>query len=366
MQEKKQIKALTGARFAAIMIIVGSHFEFLYQYSIGSIYYNYFHNATMGVDFFFMLSGFGMMLSSIKTDPAGKKQNNTLKSLLNYSFKHVSKIYPLYVATLLIGIPYYMMHSIIENGKSFFEASIHTISKFIVCLTLLQSTTGMMRFSHGLNAVCWFLSTLFCIYIISPIIMRYLKRKIKTTKEAMLFIIISIFCSFIFAIVLEWVEKNTIFDMICFGSPYRRIFYVICGMITAQIYTFNRNCTIKITFEYLSIILSIIWFFMRNTISYKIGAFIYIIDMILCIFVLYALAFEKGKISFFFASKKMVYLGNISMYIFITHFLIREYVDFIVRQLNLQSLLTASIEIVIILLFTFIVSIMLEKYYHKK
>ena len=166
MQEKKQIKALTGARFAAIMIIVGSHFEFLYQYSIGSIYYNYFHNATMGVDFFFMLSGFGMMLSSIKTDPAGKKQNNTLKSLLNYSFKHVSKIYPLYVATLLIGIPYYMMHSIIENGKSFFEASIHTISKFIVCLTLLQSTTGMMRFSHGLNAVCWFLSTLFCIYII--------------------------------------------------------------------------------------------------------------------------------------------------------------------------------------------------------
>ncbi len=59
-----KIDALTGFRFMAIMVIIISHLEFIGEYEkIGLFYKTYIHNATLGVDYFFMLSGFGMMLS---------------------------------------------------------------------------------------------------------------------------------------------------------------------------------------------------------------------------------------------------------------------------------------------------------------
>lgn len=361
MPKKKHINALTGARFTAIMVIVCSHFEFLCQYSIGNIYSLFFHNATMGVDFFFMLSGFGIMLSNIQKNSNNK--TNNIKSLFNFSWTHVSEIYPLYVITLLIGIPYYMLISIMEEGQSFFQTVIFSVVKFTACLTLLQSSTGMMCFSHSLNAVCWFLSTLFCIHLVSPIVMKYLKRNVRNLRTAVIAIAITIFSSYVFAILFEWIDKRTIFDALCYVSPYRRIFYVICGMIIAQMYTFSQKLIKSVVVEYMSIGFAMVWFFARNAVSDCVGSFIYVVDMILCACVLYALSLEKGKISRIFASKTMVYLGNISIYIFITHYLIRMYVDFWVRQLSLESLTIAFIEIIVILSFTFLVSFILDRYY---
>ena len=107
--DRQHIDSLTGARFFAIMIIVFSHFEFLRQYGqFGEVYWRYFHNATMGVDFFFMLSGFGMMLSSIRRDPYGLLPIGGIPGLINYGKRHIRKIYPVYVVFLLIGIPYYL------------------------------------------------------------------------------------------------------------------------------------------------------------------------------------------------------------------------------------------------------------------
>lgn len=61
---KKRIDSLTGLRFWMIMIIVLSHLTCLRDnYPYSSFYDQYLHNAMMGVDFFFMLSGFGLMYS---------------------------------------------------------------------------------------------------------------------------------------------------------------------------------------------------------------------------------------------------------------------------------------------------------------
>lgn len=76
---------------------------------------------------------------------------------------------------------------------------------------------------------------------------------------------------------------------------------------------------------------------------------------------LYAIAIRRGKISHLFETKPMIYLGNISMYIFITHYLIRMYVDFIVRMTGIGSLSVAICEVVIILLLTFVASSWLNK-----
>lgn len=139
------------------MIIVFSHFEFLYDYGVfGKVYELFFHNATMGVDFFFMLSGFGMMLSSLRRDPNGTVPIGGIKGLITFGKQHVKKIYPVYVFFLLCGIPYEILTGYIEYGHSLMRQAIKCVILFLIDLTLLQTATGRKTFSHSLNGVCWF------------------------------------------------------------------------------------------------------------------------------------------------------------------------------------------------------------------
>ncbi len=123
LKDKQHIDSLTGARFFAVMIVVFSHFEFLKQYGkCGDICWNYYHkNATMAVDFFFMLSGFGMMLSSIRRDPNGELPIGGISGLINYGIRHIRKIYPVYVAFLLVGIPAYLYVGYFDYGQSLWK-----------------------------------------------------------------------------------------------------------------------------------------------------------------------------------------------------------------------------------------------------
>ena len=365
----KRIDSLTGARFIAIMMIVINHFEFLGQYGkLGEIYLRFFHSATIGVDFFFMLSRFGMMLSSIKREPNAKANSINVKKLIAFAQRHVSKIYPIYIMMLILGIPYYLMVGYFEYGKKVAAGVLQAAAYLIMDMTLLQSCTGITNLSHSLNGVSWFLSSLFCIYLVSPIVMKWLKLHIKNEKQVIFGLGVSIGCSFILAIILTIIEAHTLFDDLCYGSPYRRVFYVIAGMLIAQLYSFRKNvCLYKKSYvengkmENICILLTVLYYFLRNTIYETIGSFIYISDMLIVAVDLYLLALGKGFFSGLLKNKYMVYLGNISMYIFITHWLIRMYVDFVIQRMGIGSIAVALSEIIIILILTFVISVIMER-----
>lgn len=63
-----RIKAIEGMRFIMMSLIILSHCEFLENTRIGLFYSRYLHNATMGVDFFFIISGFGLYLALTKAE----------------------------------------------------------------------------------------------------------------------------------------------------------------------------------------------------------------------------------------------------------------------------------------------------------
>ena len=367
----RKINSLTGARFFAILIIVFSHFEFLEKYGeFGIIYSSYIHNPTMGVDFFFMLSGFGMMISSIIKDPACSKSVGGLKGMVVFGIKHIKKIYAPYVFSLLLGIPYYCL----TCGDFILIGLAKCAVYFSVDLTLFQSATGIMAFSHSLNGVCWFFSSLFCIYLLSPIILKLLKIHIKSAKVAIVGIFVSILISFILLVLFRWVEAKTFLDVLSYVSPIRRVFYVIPGMLMAQVFVFFKNNKQKKTlrlfksgaFEYITICNSVIWFFFRNTISSKIGPYVVFLDMILVCCYLYALAIGNGIFSYFFSNKIVVYLGSISMYIFLFHYVIRMYVDYIVRSIGIESLAIGLFEVFIILFSSFILSSLIFYFKNKR
>lgn len=174
----KKIDSLTGARFIAMLLIVFSHFEFLESYPvIGQIYRNFFHNPTLGVDYFFVVSGFGMMLGSFKRNPNGTEKINGLKSLFDFAKRHVKKIYLLYVILMLVTIPYEVINNVIYYGKTVVYEIKFSVIAFISSLTLLQSLSGIERICLELNSVSWFLSCLFCIYLVCPIIFVLLTNK---------------------------------------------------------------------------------------------------------------------------------------------------------------------------------------------
>lgn len=370
-----RIDSLTGARFAAIMIIVFSHFTHLCKYGeFGLIYKDFFINPTMGVDYFFMLSGFGMMLSSIRKDATGVLPVGGIKGMISFGRNHIKKIYPVYVAFLVLGSPITIFQIFQETGSSLFRGIKECALYFSVDLTLLQSATGKHSISHSINGVCWFLSSLFCIYLISPVILRFLKEYVKSINLAFIGIIISITVSVILAYLFNWIENKTFFDELCYASPYRRAFYVIPGMILAQLFVIANNNSSsnkalffeKGIFEYICMCSSMIWFFLRNLTVGYFGQFVYIIDMVIVCCDLYALAIGKGIFSRFFSSKIMVYLGNISMYLFISHYIIIKYVDFSFRKLGFESIQSGLVEVVVILALSFIISIIINCFRKKK
>lgn len=359
----KYIDSLTGARFLAIMLIVFDHLDFLKEYgTFGRIYWRLWHNATMGVDFFFMMSGFGMMLSSIRRDQSGSTLTCNVRDSLLFAIDHVRKIYPLYVATLLIGIPFKILTGMFIYGSDPIRELLKSIVYFLIDLTLLQSSTGKIKLSISLNPVGWFLSTLFCIYLVSPFIMELLKKHVKNIRTSITGIVICIICSYLLAIVFTTIDKRTWFDNLCYGSPYRRVFYVITGMLLAQVYVqFSEKETIQMprlftsgVFEYVSICFSMIWFFWYHQFSET--YWVYIVNMLVVACDIFSLAIHKGKISHLFESNIMVYLGKISMYIYLVHYPIRMYVDFILNMTGIGTLETALAEAIIILLLTFIIS----------
>lgn len=62
----RRIQSLEGLRGIMIFLIVLSHMEFLKYCNFSHAYELYWHNPTIAVDYFFMLSGFGMMYSFLK------------------------------------------------------------------------------------------------------------------------------------------------------------------------------------------------------------------------------------------------------------------------------------------------------------
>ena len=366
-----RINSLTGMRFIAILIIVVSHLEFLKNYSpFGEFYWQYIHNATIGVDFFFVLSGFGMMFSNINHFGFEFLNKVNIKNSLEYAVKHIKKIYPLYIFTMLIMVPSYVISSVL-CGKSVTTIIGMCFLKLTVSISLTQSLFGVVWLSHAFNSVCWFLSCLFCIYLVSPFFINVIK-KFCTNINRILFLLVSLpVFSSITAFLFSQIQKETCFNALVHYSPYRRIIYVLFGMVIAIIINKYKN-SVKIRninfYEIAFLIISILWFFFRRTVLFAIPyiSLIYIFDMAVAGLIIFFLALNQGIISDILSKPKFIYLGEMSMYIFLIHYPIRIYLEEICNFLNLKEWYIAVLITILIFVFSYGISKFLYVKFSKK
>lgn len=85
IKQSKRIPQLEGLRFVMCCIIILSHMEYLGNSKVCGVFYDkYLHNPTMAVDYFFLLSGLGIFLSS-------KRPQCSIKGAFQFATNKVKK-----------------------------------------------------------------------------------------------------------------------------------------------------------------------------------------------------------------------------------------------------------------------------------
>ncbi|MBO6215195.1 MAG: hypothetical protein J6N76_06625, partial [Lachnospiraceae bacterium] len=128
----KRLYQLDGLRFPMICLIVLSHFDFLIPCSFGHFYGLYLINPVLAVDFFFMLSGFGLYYSLQDADSLPVLRHN-----ISFAISHIQKIYLPYMFSVIISIPFTIWDRAGRHSLSY--AIVMTIVLLIISALLLQS-----------------------------------------------------------------------------------------------------------------------------------------------------------------------------------------------------------------------------------
>ena len=366
----KKIVSFTGLRFIMMMTIVLSHFSFLEDLGkIGAFYSSHLQNGTLGVVFFFVLSGFGMMLGKmarLKNPHPPHTHHNSffLKEGIIYGIRHVRQIYPVYMATIVIGFLVNLADGICQS-ESILNFLKRELVRFLVHIPLLQSATGMKYFAHAYNGVSWFLSTLFCIYLFSPLFMFCLCKFSKSYFSDMAFLLIEVLFIMGATYLLARLEKISLHfegiptvDYLVYASPYSRVFYVLSGMSLAKIFerlrcegnlpSFHFASFLEITVSFIFFV----YFFVRNTLPLG-RTYRHAIDILVILCFTIVFAFDRGCISHILGKATLQWLGKISMYIFLIHYPVTNYFGRIVDTFWKQTVFSAIVQIIIIISFTF-------------
>lgn len=128
-QKNERIKQLETLRFLAMFVIFANHCTFMSYYRYGGWWIS---NPIMGVDYFFMLFGFGLYYAY--------SDRTINKNGVLFAFEKIKPIYPLYMLSMVCMIPYSVIMDMKDTSLklSIVKAGI----KLLGGSTLLQSGTG--------------------------------------------------------------------------------------------------------------------------------------------------------------------------------------------------------------------------------
>lgn len=315
----------------------------------------------LGVSVFFVMSGFLMVYTYYDIDMSISIRDN-----LKFSISKIKKLYPLHIITMcfavLLRLARYLYHGIsIKN-------IIGLVGKIGLNVTLMQTWIPYSDINVSLNGVAWYLSVTLFLYFMFPYIKKWIK---PMKKESVISVsVIILFIQVITCIPLLYFLGNDnkiyIWFMYCFPIFRLGDFFVGCSM--GKIYFENLifnchrgNCpkTQKSILKMEDSIQSdslrggIIWsiieiVFTAITVVIKIGPFN--IDFFPLIAAhnrttryiplaagwVYLFTINKGIITKLFNNRAFVFLGDISAYMFLIHFVITRYTSCLLELLNLS------------------------------
>jgi peptidoglycan/LPS O-acetylase OafA/YrhL len=315
---KDYIKQLSGIRIFAAIWIFFYHISFVYGFytSFSALIQwgwlkDIISKGSYGVEIFFISSGFVIPYVYM-----GKFSKGLIfENVRSFYIFRLSKIYPLYLSTLIITWLLYQL-GILDNPMFKVNGSI------FLNLTLMQNWVLEKLISW--NSPAWALSAEWFLYIVFPLFALFFS---KIQKSWVLFLV---FLSMTYAYYIFL--KNTPQFVAVFTPPFlgaaslfRSGYCFFCGSVLFKLY--EKKILAKLSGDIIFIIISagiVYLFFSDIRREYEI-----ISVTILLSTLIYALIRSKNIILFFFSNPVIAYLAKLSFAFYLLHYPMIQFINYV-------------------------------------
>ncbi len=270
------IATLQSLRFVFVMLIFLSHFDYRDIQALDA-------GGDCGVAFFFLLSGFVLSMGY------GRQITDGTFCYGRFLKRRFLKLYPLHLLCLLFFLIVSKQHL---DGAVFLN------------VLLLQAWIPSPDYYFSCNSVSWFLSCLFFCYILFPFAYKRVSGRWLTL----------VLVAYLLVYLLTPYEKV---NAILYVHPLVRFVDFYLGMFLCQVFERRKETDIPQWTELLMVVLLLVSLGLYPYVDAKLrNAPLYWLVLIPLIFVF---AQEKGYISQWLKTKPMLFLGSLSMPLFLTH-----------------------------------------------
>lgn len=313
----KKIEVFQSFRFIAFLLIFIWHLNGYMGISVNS-------HAQIAVSFFIIISGF-LNCIYIEKDNNYNSNDNYLSKMFNYARTKISKIYPLYIITIILFIPLSFKNLVIESNINILVYILY----FVANIFLLEAW-----FPKNFNSISyagWYLSILVFLQFITIPLNDLYKKLYSKIKSNILIIMIVFILFFIYTIFIG----NTFYFY--YNFPLYRIFEYFIGFILGKMYLngeykklfYDKKITTFI--EIITILISlVIYNLIYSSPNYSVHSFV---EMIVIIAIIFVFSHETGYISNLFKNKLLVNSGNISGELYLIHNLFTAYLLGIITRI---------------------------------
>ena len=371
--EKSRIDALTSLRFFMILIIVITHIYFIGgDVGVGKFIRTHIQNGSLPVEFFFVMSGFGLTYRSLVKGKVAIEGSFSFIKGLRFGINRMKKLYWLYVLTMASMIP---LTALWKNWElnNWTMSGIQTLIDFFADLTLTQSLYGVSSIANELNGPCWFISALFILYCFYPLLEKLNQRIVKLSMPRILIILLFVeVLSYLLLIPLSYLKDYSLFDYLAYGSPYTRIFSMFSGVLICDLYYKRKDSLKNCTFwEVIAVSVALLWIYNMRVyydpqdnfpIRYPVVA---LINSVISLGLVYVFAFENGAISWVLKKNALVTLGSCAMFFYLLHWPVIHNVYGVINQLFPMTVAIKVITVILIFVVIGVLTYIVRKYERK-
>ena len=378
MAAKKRFDAIQTLRFLCFLIVFADHAGF---YKVSGVA-NFGELCIMSV--FLIMSGFLMVYSYMD-----REVPNDLKSSFRFSTGKISKLYPLHWKTALIqfAIIVWLYWDLFKAIDQIHAESI--LFRFGVNLSLMQAwVPDFPNYVFNFNGPSWFLSVMLFAYFVFPLFLKLLKKLDSVKKLNLLaggLVALSLCAAIIFGTLTGF--DDTYFVWFTQNFPLMRAVDFLLGAIIGYMYVKRRreasvdvdakehNKGLWTFIEAVVILLFYVGsYFAAAALILNCGnigkAIVFCAPLFSCLFAIpmtMVFIWNRGYITKALSWKPLVYLGNISMYTYLIHYVFTQFwASFCQKTGYDDSGIVHWIAIVVELGLTILVSVLYDKHQKKK
>ena len=311
-----KVKSFQALRFLMISSIFFAHISFIMTNERATtFFYRYLNNGVFGVTFFFMLSGFCLNLGY-----HDRLANLNKDSYLGFVKRRIVKIYPIYIIMQTV----YLIMEIVKNPV--IENVKELLCKYFISIPLLQMVIPSKKLQISLNAVSWFLSVLFLLYLVAPLVIMLAASIRDSIKKnmAVLVVLVLMYMTFILYSYgfLEtdgryFITRSFIMNMLVFSIG------VFLSNIRLGKTVRTDSVKKKVTFSLLEILIlgmTVILYF--GTVIFPNWKLYYFLKLMIFVFLIFIFSYDGGVCSRIFSLKVFDILGNASFEFYLMHYFI--------------------------------------------